>query len=187
MVSVPSAGVRSPRRAHGTNPLDCVVDQDFAPYESKMPRRAKKCSVGFSIRSFTRFPCADHPAEEVHHLLGPRQAAEITMNDNAVEAVIDKDQEIAEQFVKQVHWQAPQCPGKIDQATAASAGAGSRARAFVLPMRSATSSAAPPSTMGVSSPSVNLRCSPPKPATPGSSTVKITSPSGSPARATPNH
>jgi len=33
--------------------------------------------------------------------------------------VIDKDQEIAEQFVKQLHWQAPQCPGKIDQATAA--------------------------------------------------------------------
>src|SRR5215470_19585802 len=129
---------------------------------------------------------ADDLAEEVHHLLGPRQAAEITMNDNAVEAVIDKDQQIAEQFVKQVHWQAPQCPGKIDQATAASAGAGSRARAFVLPMRSATSSAAPPSTMGVSSPSVNLRYSPPKPATPGSSTVKITSPSGSPARATPN-
>jgi hypothetical protein len=27
----------------------------------------------------------------VHHLLGPRQAAEITTNDNAVEAVIDKD------------------------------------------------------------------------------------------------
>ena len=35
------------------------------------------------------------------HLLGPRQAAEITMNDNAV---IDKDQHIAEQFGEQVHW-----------------------------------------------------------------------------------
>jgi len=28
---------------------------------------------------------ADHLAEEMHHLFGPRQAAEITMNDNAVE------------------------------------------------------------------------------------------------------
>src|SRR5215471_9810339 len=131
---------------------------------------------------------ADHPAEEVHHLLGPRQASEVAVNDNAVEAGIDKDQEIAEQFVKQLHWQAPQCPGKIDQATAAPASAGSRARAFVLPMRSATSSAAPPlSTMGASSRSVNSRYSPPKPATPGSSTATIIWRSGSPARATPNH
>ena len=37
----------------------------------------------------------DDPAEEVHHLFGPRQAAEVTVNDNAVEAVVDKDQEIA--------------------------------------------------------------------------------------------
>ncbi len=36
-------------------------------------------------------------------MLGPRQAAEITMNDNAVEAVIDKDQQITEQFGEQVH------------------------------------------------------------------------------------
>ena len=81
------------------------------------------------------------------------------MNDNAIEAVIDKDQEIAEQFDEQVHWQALQCPGEIDQASAAPASAWSMARAFVLPMRSATSSAAPPSTMGASSPSVNSRCS----------------------------
>ena len=26
---------------------------------------------------------ADDPAEEVHHLFGPRQAAEVTVNDNA--------------------------------------------------------------------------------------------------------
>jgi len=37
------------------------------------------------------------------------------MNDNAIEAAIDKDQEIAEQF-GEVYWQAPQCPGEIDQA-----------------------------------------------------------------------
>jgi hypothetical protein len=71
------------------------------------------------------------------------------MNDNAIEAVIDKDQEIAEQFGEQVHWQTPQCPGEIDQASAAPASAWSMARAFVLPMRSATSRAAPLSTMGV--------------------------------------
>jgi hypothetical protein len=33
---------------------------------------------------------ADHLADEVHHLLRPRQGAEITVNDNAVEAVVDK-------------------------------------------------------------------------------------------------
>jgi hypothetical protein len=36
---------------------------------------------------------ADDLAEEVHRLPGPRQAAEITMNDSAVEAVIYKDQQ----------------------------------------------------------------------------------------------
>jgi hypothetical protein len=36
------------------------------------------------------------------------------------------------------------------------------AQAFALPTRSATSPAAPPSTMGASSPSVNSHCSPPK-------------------------
>jgi hypothetical protein len=41
---------------------------------------------------------ADHVAEEVHHLLGPRQAAEVTVNDNAVEAVIDESQHVAEQL-----------------------------------------------------------------------------------------
>ena len=46
---------------------------------------------------------ADDPAEEVHHLFGPRQAAEVTVNDNAVEAVVDKDQEIAEQLGEQLH------------------------------------------------------------------------------------
>jgi hypothetical protein len=29
---------------------------------------------------------ADHVAEEMHHLLGSRQAAEVTVNDNAVKA-----------------------------------------------------------------------------------------------------
>src|SRR6516225_5554773 len=51
-------------------------------------------------------------AEEVHHLFRPRQAAEITMNDNAVEAVIDKDQQVTEQFGEQVHWPAPAMPRK---------------------------------------------------------------------------
>jgi len=41
---------------------------------------------------------ADHVAEEVHHLLGPRQAAQVTVYDDTVEAVVDKDQQIAEQL-----------------------------------------------------------------------------------------
>src|SRR5713101_74066 len=56
MVSAPSAAVHGPRRTHGTNPFDCVVDQDFARCESEKPRGAEKCAIGFSIRSFTRFP-----------------------------------------------------------------------------------------------------------------------------------
>ena len=41
---------------------------------------------------------AEHLPEEVHHLLGPRQGAEVTVNDNAVEAVVDERQEVAEQL-----------------------------------------------------------------------------------------
>ena len=39
------------------NLTDCVIVQDFARCESEMPRGAKKYEFGFSIRSFTRFPC----------------------------------------------------------------------------------------------------------------------------------
>ena len=46
---------------------------------------------------------AEHLTEEVHHLLGPRQGAEVTVNDNAVEAVVDERQEVAEQLGEQFH------------------------------------------------------------------------------------
>jgi hypothetical protein len=46
---------------------------------------------------------ADHVPEEVHHLLGPRQPAEVAVNDNAVEAVVDEGQQIAEQLGEQFH------------------------------------------------------------------------------------
>jgi hypothetical protein len=38
------------------NPSDCVADQNFARCESKTPQGAKNFPIGFSIRSFTRFP-----------------------------------------------------------------------------------------------------------------------------------
>jgi hypothetical protein len=50
---------------------------------------------------------ADHVVEEVHYLLGPPQAAEVTVNDDAVEAVVDKRQQIAEQLGEQFHGIAP--------------------------------------------------------------------------------
>src|SRR5246127_5172403 len=49
----------------------------------------------------------DHVAEEVHHLRRPRQAAEITVNDNAVKAVVDKSEQITEQQGEQFHGSAP--------------------------------------------------------------------------------
>ena len=39
----------------------------------------------------------------MQHLLGPRQPAEVTVNNNAVEAVVDKRQQIAEQLGEQFH------------------------------------------------------------------------------------
>src|SRR6266850_1016765 len=46
---------------------------------------------------------ANHLTEEVNHLLGPRQPAEVTVNDDAVEAVVDEGQQIAEQLGEQFH------------------------------------------------------------------------------------
>src|SRR5882672_4730667 len=46
---------------------------------------------------------ADHLTEKVHDLLGPREPAEVAVNDNAVEAVADKGQQIAEQLGEQFH------------------------------------------------------------------------------------
>ena len=46
---------------------------------------------------------ADHVTEEVHHLLGPRQPAEVAVNDNAVEAVVDEGQQIAKQLGEGFH------------------------------------------------------------------------------------
>src|SRR6201988_2236368 len=50
---------------------------------------------------------ADHVAEEVHHLRGPRQAAEVTVNDNAVKAVVDESEQVTEQQGEQFHGSAP--------------------------------------------------------------------------------
>ena len=46
---------------------------------------------------------ADDLAEEVHHPLGPRQSAQVAVYDDAVEAVVDEDQQVAEQLGEQVH------------------------------------------------------------------------------------
>jgi hypothetical protein len=82
---------------------------------------------------------ADHLAKEMHHLFGPRQAAEITVNDNAVETVIDKHQKIAEQLDECVHGKPrkipPRPPRQQPRPNTASASAWSMARAFVWPMR----------------------------------------------------
>ena len=46
-------------------------------------------------------------AEEVDDLLRPRQSAQIAVNDNAIEAVINEDEKIAEQLGEQLHDRPP--------------------------------------------------------------------------------
>src|ERR1700745_1731150 len=48
-----------------------------------------------------------HVAEYVDPLRGPRQAAEVTVNDNAVKAVVDKSEQVTEQQGEQFHGSAP--------------------------------------------------------------------------------
>jgi hypothetical protein len=46
---------------------------------------------------------ADHLTEEVHTCSGRDEPAEVAVNDNAVEAVVDEGQQIAEQLGEQFH------------------------------------------------------------------------------------
>ena len=50
---------------------------------------------------------ADNAAEEVHDLLGPRKAAQVAVDDNAIEAVINEDEKIAEQLDEGFHGRHP--------------------------------------------------------------------------------
>ena len=46
---------------------------------------------------------ADDLTEEVHDLLRARETAEVAVNDNAVEAVVDEGEQVAEQLGEQFH------------------------------------------------------------------------------------
>src|SRR5947209_3085679 len=46
---------------------------------------------------------ADDLTEKMHHLLGPRQPAEVAVNDNAVEAMVDERKQVSEQLGEQFH------------------------------------------------------------------------------------
>jgi len=46
---------------------------------------------------------ADHLAKEMNHLLGPRQAAQIAVDDDSVEAVVYKEQKLTKELLEQFH------------------------------------------------------------------------------------
>src|SRR5271166_4735617 len=118
---------------------------------------------------------ANDVAEEVHHQLRSRQRRQIAVNDNPIEAVIDEDQELAEQLGEDVHRFAPRSGrSKPDRAKLCSTALG-----FDSPTRFATSSDGPPLKTDALSPSASLSCSRPKQATLGSLTHPITSPPAS--------
>jgi hypothetical protein len=45
----------------------------------------------------------DDLAKEMNHVLGPRQAAQVTVDDDSVEAVVDKEQQPAEKLREPFH------------------------------------------------------------------------------------
>ena len=51
---------------------------------------------------------SDDVAEEVDDLLRPRQTAQVAVDDNAVEAVINEDEKITEQLDEEFHGRPPQ-------------------------------------------------------------------------------
>src|SRR5208337_1404498 len=112
---------------------------------------------------------ADDVAEEVHHQLGSRQRRQIAVNDNAIKAVIDEDQELAEQLGEDVHRFAPRNGrSKPDRAKLCATALG-----FDSPTRFAPSSDGPQLMTDASSPPTSLSCSRPKQAMLGSSTPPI--------------
>jgi len=50
---------------------------------------------------------SDHLAEKIDHLLRPRQPAQVSVDDNAVKAVVYKHQQAAKQLCKQFHRSSP--------------------------------------------------------------------------------
>src|SRR5271157_107293 len=121
-------------------------------------------------------------AEEVHHQLRPRQRRQIAANDNPIEAVIDEEQELAEQLGEDVHRLAPRNGrSKPDRAKLCAIAVG-----FDSPTRFTPSSDGQPLATDASSPPTSLSSSRPKPAMLGSSTPPITSPPASLATATRN-
>ena len=42
-------------------------------------------------------------AKEMNHLLGPRQSAQVTVDDDSIEAVVDKEQQPAEKLGESFH------------------------------------------------------------------------------------
>src|SRR5208337_1502361 len=123
----------------------------------------------------------DDVAEEVHDQLRPRQRRQIAVNDNAIEAVIDEDQELAEQLGEDVHRLAPATVDPTDRAKLCATAVG-----FDAPTRFTTSSEGQPLATDASSPPTSLSSSRPKQAMLGSSTPPTTSPHASPATAIRN-
>ena len=46
---------------------------------------------------------SEHLAKEMNHLLGPRQSAQIAVDDDPVEAVVDKEQKLTKELLEQFH------------------------------------------------------------------------------------
>ena len=46
---------------------------------------------------------ADDLAKEMDHLLRPRQAAEIAVDDNSIEAMVDKEEQLTKELFEQLH------------------------------------------------------------------------------------
>ena len=119
----------------------------------------------------------DDVAEEVHDQLRPRQRCQIAVNDNAIEAVIDEDQELAEQLGEDVHRLAP---ATVDQQIGQSYA--QPPSVSNSPTRFTTSSDGQP----LATDATSLSSSRPKQAMLGSSTPPTTSPHASPATAIRN-
>src|SRR5690348_14763203 len=103
------------------------------------------------------------------------------MDDNAIEAVINEHEKIAEQLGEKLHGSPPEDPSSVDRASA-----WLTARIFISPMRYATFNVAQPDTTDESLPSGSLSSSRRKRGMPGCSIKRMGSPRSSHGTGTPN-
>src|SRR5260370_6338151 len=100
---------RMPAPKFATEPVVLFADSLFGPLDGDVVVAGVSLNpvlvvVGALAENFfVNHGHAEHLVKEIHHLLGPGQAAQVAMDDDAVEAVVYKNQQAGIQLCEKFH------------------------------------------------------------------------------------